>query len=248
MSLPNLLALNVHGSKKLSSDAVEGKMGKEKASRETPYERDNKKQYSLKDDHDYVKLLKQKSQFWKRQVLEAETSLKEAESQLKLTQQLLQDAENKLSQKEQGFQSFVGKKAWVCSMSFVDVDQLRYGFSSILNMSVRVSWRPWQISDNEEVGDVESALADVIRQFVKYQDVYTDGKYFSSVHVVADEAPWEEEVIDSYGLSPPSAYQRASLDEDGPNVLGTEILTKVMKSAGLGDPTRIHNFADLSNK
>tara|TARA_B100000459_G_scaffold147459_1_gene117528 strand:- start:9062 stop:9805 length:744 start_codon:yes stop_codon:yes gene_type:complete len=247
MSLPNLLALNVHGSKKLSSDAVEGKMGKEKASRETPYERDNKKQYSLKDDRDNVKSLKQLSQHWEMQVQLAKTSLEEAERQLKQTQQLLQDAEEQLSQKEQDFQSFKGKVAWVCVMSFIEVEHLTYGFTSILNMSVRVRWNRWTIRDNDEVGDVESALADAIRQFVEYGKVYHDGTYFSKVCVVADKAPWEE-VIGSYGLSPPSALDTNNLREDEPNKLGTEILTKVMKTAGLDGPTRIHNFADLSNE
>jgi len=165
----------------------------------------------------------------------------------------LEDAQKQLSSLDATMSATaanaVGKRGWKCSLVISDVEKQRrslgvQGFVFDMSVTLKVLWlrRVDELTEDDEVTDVEGAMAEAINKFVK-NGTYPDGTYDSDAFVVSNDAPTKEVAM------PHIDYLHYYCD-DYPRCggvsevvgMGTSVLSNVMALVEQGKPTRTHDW------
>lgn len=167
-------------------------------------------------------------------------------------QKALEDAQKQLSSldatKSATAANAVGKRGWKCSLMISDVEKQRrslgvQGFMIDMTLTVTIVWSvKVALTEDDEVTDVEGAMAEAINKFVK-NGTYPDGTYDSDAFVVSNDAPTKEVVmrrIDDLQYYCDDYPRCGGVSEVVG--MGTNVLFTVMALVEQGKPTRTHDW------
>ena len=164
----------------------------------------------------------------------------------------LEDAEKQLSNlnatKSATVANAVGKRGWKCSLMISGVERQRtslgmQGFMVDMSLRVTIVWSvKVALTKDDEVTDVEGAMAEAVNKFVK-NGTYSDGTYDSDAFVVSKDAPTKDvpmRLIDDLQYYCDDYPHCGGVSEVV--ATGTDILFKVMTLVHQGEPTRTHDW------
>lgn len=143
----------------------------------------------------------------------------------------------------------VGKLGWKCSLMISNVEKQRrslgvQGFMIDMKLTVTVVWSvKVALTEDDEVTDVEGAMAEAINKFVK-SGTYPDGTYDSDAFVVGgNDAPTKQ--VPMHQIDDLQYYCDDYPRCEGVSEvvgMGTNILFNVMELVEQGEPTRTHDW------
>ena len=166
--------------------------------------------------------------------------------------QALADAEKQLSSLEATqpatAANAVGKLGWKCSLMISNVEKQRrslgvQGFMIDMKLMVTVVWSvKVALTEDDEVTDVEGAMAEAVNKFVK-SGSYPDGTYDSDAFVVGTDSPTKQ--VPMYQIDDLQYYCDDYPRCEGVSEvvgMGTNVLFRMMALVEQGKPTRTHDW------